>query len=163
MFKVISWWIQIQTKLVWPDHNLFLKIWMSRWNSKQKKSACVCLFVCFFPYGISGCISFPKPSRGQKEHFAIHLIWLLEGWEAAFNANMNSPLCLSVCAQRIVCVGFICRVFQGNILITREITEIFKPQISPNPTLGSGRYAFVLPKVWPGFEVPENQASSMWD
>lgn len=140
---------------------------MSCWNSKQKKSACVCLFVCFFPYGISGRISYPKPSRGQKEHFAIHLMWVLEGRKAVLNANMKtSPLCLSICAQRIVCVGFNCRVFQGNVLITGEIIEIFKPQINPNPTLGKWQICICasqsLARV-AGFEVPENQASSMWD
>lgn len=129
----------------------------------------VCLFACFFPYGISGCISFPEPSRGQKEHFAIHLPWVLEGWEAVLNANMKtSPLCLSICAQRIVHVGFNGGVFQGSVLITGEITEIsksqvnpgFKPQINPTPTLGKWQICIFASQ---SFEVPENQSSSMWD
>lgn len=124
----------------------------------QGEEISICLSVCFFPYGISGCISLPKPSRGQKEHFSIHLIWVLEGWEAVLNSNMKtSPLCLSICAQRMLCAGFNCRVYQGNILITGEITEIFKPhvnskfQASDKPNLHYGEVAdmhLCFPNLW---------------
>lgn len=109
---------------------------MSCWNSKQKKSACVCLFVCLFPYGISGCILFPKPHRGQKEHFAIHLIQVLEGWEAALGASGKaSPPCLQTWAQ-IAAKDAVCSLaaeLLGLISSAQgEITEVFKPRGKPN-------------------------------